>query len=1070
MNEKTFEEYLIDRLCSGESGTFHEVDLDVVQRSQLWKYAPQIKTTEQLWENFRDILWRLNQNALDKPLSDAEFNQVKKVITDLKTPFDAGRWLYGLNGKAQVDVTLDDGKKVILKVFNQAEVAAGDTVYQVVNQIRRPPVLAGRQERVFDVTLLINGLPVIQIEEKVEHRGVDEAINQMRQYIEEKQYTGIFSTVQILVAMTPNDAKYMANTTAEQFNKDFSFNWRLPDNTRIRDWQDFTARFLSIPMAHMMATQFMILDGTINRQSIKVMRPYQVYATHRVLKKMRDVDFTGKDNKVGYVWHTTGSGKTITSFKTAWLISKMPNVDKVVFVVDRIQLIKQTEENYRAYDPTVREDTMSYSSIVSDTQSTRHLYQRLRSKGSGIIITSVQKLQHLIKWEKFKLPDKNYVFIVDEAHRSTGGEGFKAIKDAFTGAAWIGYTGTPMFESSTNRKHTEQIFGPLLHAYTIREAIADKNVLGFKVDFQTTISEESMKKDYLPDFYRNEYPNWSKEQIAYKIEHLTPEDIDDTIEPSFYDNNRKHVKLVVEDIFRNWRNRSADGLYNALFTTHVGGNRPSTPMAMMYFSEFQRVNAERRERGESQLKVAITYSLNTSNDDNMTDSNKDLLKAMEIYNEEFGSSFGLQDVDAYTQDVIMRLQKRHRDGRNLDIVIVVDQLLTGFDAPKLNTLYVDRILRGHNLIQAYSRTNRIANLQTKPFGRVVNYRWPTMNAKLMDDALAIYANVNSAETSEEPARILDDGTILAKDYEKLLNETREIVEKLRELSNDFVEWTPSESKREFAFQLLQQYNRNVSQLKQYTPEDGDPNKLVLESVAISNEPQGFDYDNPDQLINALGMTQDEEKNLSTFLTNELKKYISRRKDVPIYQLEFEMTFIKDVTVNYDYLSDLVEKLLNEVHEQKMEDAEKTCKDIDDFANAHPDPREADRIRTTADEIFSGGYTVDTYPARNIDARIIVTEANDSKMIREIQHFLYQWGLIDLVKASALKEKIDVHTYGQYDHFDRRNELSYLMKEAQKTFKTLAADEKIRQFKKIKYRNALREAIYKLADKYALQSR
>ena len=1073
MSEQHFEKELISYLCTGEISPPRSIDQmqaiekasDYVYRTQLWKYEEHIKTTDQLWENFKKILEQHNHASLRQALSETEFSQVKKIISELRTPYEAGQFLYGLNGVSQIEVDLDDGRHVYLDVFNQKHIGAGDTVYQVVNQIERQPILAGRPRRVFDVTLLINGLPIIQIEEKMDTRDVNEALNQMHQYIEEKQYSGIYSTTQILVAMTQNNVKYMANTTSEMFNKDFAFHWQRWDNSIVRSWKDFADQFLSIPMAHQMSTNYMILDGTSNRQSLKVMRPYQVYATQKIINKLKHVDFDNAINKVGYVWHTTGSGKTITSFKSAWLASRLPNVDKVIFVVDRIQLTKQTSESYRAYDPEADMTMFSRLGSIADTENTNDLNRQLKSKGSNIIVTSVQKLNTLVSRKSFKLPDKNYVFIVDEAHRSTGGESFDLIQKAFKGAAWVGYTGTPMFDDTTRGLRTKDIFGPLLHAYTIREAIADQNVLGFKVDFQTTISEKEMRESYLPEYYRYHHPDWTNEEIQHKIDNLTVEDIDDTIEPSFYDNNEEHVKLVVEDIFKNWRNRSVDGKYNALFTTHVGGNRPRTPMAMMYFKEFQRINDERRVKGLSTLKVAITYSLNTSNSDYMVDSNNDLLQAMFIYNEEFGTSFGLADYAAYTQDVISRLQKTNTDGNFLDVVIVVDQLLTGFDAPQLNTLYVDRILRSHSLIQAYSRTNRIADLLTKPFGRIINYRWPSINENLMNEALAIYANKDSAMLSdEERKRYNEKDGIIAINFEELLLETQGLVNELRRLSNDINEWAPSEQDKENAFSILQAYNKNLEKLKQYDVKEGECLSISVGDEDILME-EGFDYDDPDTLIKALGMDVQEEKNLSTFLTNELKKFVAKKRDTPVYQLEFEMSHIKDVRVNYDYLSELLAKLMNEVYEQKADEAKETKGNIFSLADNHPDIQTANDIKTVADEIYNGLYIAEEYPVKDIDGLAVIQQVKENKIIKEIQQFFYKWGLIDLISAYELKEKFDVHTYGEREHFDRGQELTTLLRKASDSYKVLAADEDIQKLNKIKYRNALRSAIYELADHY-----
>lgn len=1064
MTEDQFETELIQYITSGTItkpehldgiGDFmvSEKPSDYVIKTKLWKYEPNIKTTEQLWNNFKEILENHNQNTLDHPLSVVEFNQVKKIISDIKTPYEAGQFLYGLNGVSQIEIDLDDGRHVFLTVFDQKQIGAGDTVYQVVNQIERPAIITGKQNRRFDTTLLINGLPIIQIEEKRNTHDINEALNQMHQYSDENQYGDIFSTLQILVAITPNNVKYMANTTADKFNKDFAFNWqRKSDNSIVRNWKEFADSMLSIPMAHQMATNYMILDGTKNKQTLKVMRPYQVYATQNVIEKLKKVDFELGTNKVGYIWHTTGSGKTITSFKTAWLASRMPKVDKVVFVVDRIALTKQTNENYRAYDPDSSEDVIG---SVQNTNNTTDLSRKLKSKDNNIIVTSIQKLDTLVKRKSFKAPDKNIVFIVDEAHRSTGSENFEKIQKAFKKSAWVGYTGTPMFDETTSGLRTEDIFGPLLHAYTIREAIADRNVLGFKVDFETTIDEEQMKREYLPAFYRERYPKWTEKQIEEKINNLNQEDMDDAIEPSFYDENLDHVKLVVEDIFTNWRNRSNEGKYNALLTTHVGGGKASTPMAMMYFREFQRVNNENRKNGGLVLKVAVTFSLNTSNNDSMLETNKGLFEAIDAYNKEFKTSFGMDDVAGYTQDVTSRLNKSAADKKFLDIVIVVDQLLTGFDAPELNTLYVDRTLKGAGLIQAYSRTNRIADMQDKPWGRIVNYRWPAHNEKLMNKALAIYANKDSAILSDEEQRKSNekDG-IVAKPFEDVFNEVKEIVEKLSDLTNEFQQLPPSEKKKEEMLELIRNYNAGMAKLKQYNSEEVDGNTV------------GFNYDKPDELIEMLGMTSEQEVMLTTVLTNELKQHIAKEKNIPFYQIELKMTHVKDVKIDYDYLTELIEQLLNEVHEGKKEEAKETKDRIDQFANGLDDRIYANKIMNAANAIIKGHYppagAIVKYPMKLQSSDVIIEQANNVSLDRTFLDFRVKWGITDIITSAEMRELFSKHRYGLQD-LDDNGKITDIIAKATLNYTTLAHDEEVQSLSKIKYRNNLRDAIYKLAD-------
>ena len=1064
MNEQQFETELIQYLSSGVishrgnhsdgGNTLAEPAADYIYKTKRWRHHPEIKTTDDLWANFKAILEQHNQNTLDHPLSVVEFNQVKKIISELHTPYLAGQFLYGLNGVSQIEIDLDDGRHVFLTVFDQKQVGAGDTVYQVVNQIRRPAKIIGKQNRIFDTTLLINGLPVIQIEEKRDTRDVNEALNQMHQYIDENQYRDIFSTLQILVAITPNNVKYMANTTADKFNKDFAFNWQNRDNAIVRDWKTFADAMLSIPMAHQMATNYMILDGTKNKQALRVMRPYQVYATQKVITHLKQIDFELGSNKVGYIWHTTGSGKTITSFKTAWLASRMPHVDKVVFVVDRIALTRQTSENYQAYDPDGDVADIAQNGMVKSTNTTTDLSRKLKSRGNDIIVTSVQKLDTLIKRKHFQAPDKNIVFIVDEAHRSTGGDSFKAIQAAFKRSAWIGYTGTPMFDDTTKGLRTEDIFGPLLHAYTIREAIADRNVLGFKVDFETTIDEVQMKSQYLPAFYRERNPNWTEEKIRQKIDNLTQEDMDDAVEPSFYDENIEHVRLVVADIFKNWRNRSNDGKYNALFTTHVGGGKASTPMAMMYFREFQRVNQEHKAAGLPTLKVAITFSHNTSNNDNMLATNRGLSEAMAAYEAEFGIHFGMDDVAGYTQDVTSRLNKSAADKNFLDLVIVVDQLLTGFDAPELNTLYVDRTLKGAGLIQAYSRTNRIADMEEKPWGRVVNYRWPAQNEKLMNEALAIYANKDSAILSPDEQRISNekDG-LLAKPFYELLAEVKAVVAELAELTDGFNNLPPSEKAKDHMVELLRAYNNGMSQLKQYNPE------------AQAGE-IGFDYDKPEVLLAALGMNAEQETMLTTVLANDLKAHLAETQKIPLHQIELRMTHVKDVKIDYDYLTELVTRLLNEVHEQKMEAAAHTREDINRFASGLEDRGHAKEITNAATAIYNGSYQAEHYPVENLtESDSIIQAANKIILDHILIDFRVKWGITDAINNTQMREMFSRHQYGMQD-LDSTGQLRDLITEAGKNYRLLAREPEIRDLNKIRYRNDLRQAIYQLADEMA----
>lgn len=987
-----------------------------------WEYKKDIRTTEQLWDNFKIILEQNNRARLDEPLSVTEFNQVKKIITSIESPYQAGQFLYGVNGVSEIEVDLDNGKHVFLTVFDQAQVGGGNTVYQVVNQIKRPKVVDGKPNRRFDVTLLINGLPIIQIEIKKALHSTTESLNQMEQYIAEKQYSGIFSTLQILIAMTPYDIRYMANTPLKSFNRAFAFSWQNEDDARpIRSWKTFADKVLSIPMAHDMATRYMILDGTKNKESIKVMRPYQVYATKRVLEKVRKFDFKYDDGKLGYIWHTTGSGKTITSFKTAWLASRLSNVDKVIFLVDRIALTNQTADAYKAYDPVAGFE--GKTGVVSDTANISDLHRKLTKKSDkNIIVTSIQKMSRYLARDSFKPLNESILFIVDEAHRSTGdgtaNEGMlETIRKAIPNSAWVGYTGTPKFPE------TREIFGDILHAYTIKEAIADKNVLGFNVEFKETI----------------EAP-----------EDPTEDDIDDNVRGSVYDYSPEHVYLVVKDIFDNWKKRSNDRKYNALFTVHVGGNRASTPRAMEYFDKFIEENVSRPE--EERLKVAVSFSADTSNSNNQLKTNENLHRAIEVYNAMFGTAFDMTTVKAYTEDLARRLNKTADDGNYLDLVIVVDQLLTGFDAPEMNTLYIDRTLKGGNLIQAYSRTNRMHNFIDKPWGNIVNYRWPEQNEYEMNKAFAIYSNRASADEQLSLEDLKEDNEasgILSKPFSKVQAEMQEVIQKLSTLTDDFVQLPPSEKAQDEVFENLKEYNRLLSQLKQYT-EDDDKNPVSA-------------YDNPEEFYERLGITEEQEVILTTVIAGELKERRAKRENIDISQVNLSMVHIHDVTINYDYLIDLIARMADEVHVNDMSKAKNILDEIHLEIAKSDNEKEKSKMRNFVSKIFSKEFEFDNYPApRSVEKmNQAMDRAQKDTNIQLVTNFIRTWGLDNSTKPKELESLIMKHRLGQED-MDKQGELTAIMNDAKADYKEIAV-EKITKLTWVRYRIEFRKAFYEMAD-------
>lgn len=985
-----------------------------------WVYAPELNTDEKLWANFKKILERNNYNRIGGKLSDNEFEQVKRVIEGIETPYKAGQFLYGVNGVSEIEVDLDNGKHIFLTVFDQAKVGAGNTEYQVVNQVKRDKVISGGRDRRFDVTLLINGLPIIQIELKKAAHTTNESLNQMENYVYEHMYAGIYSTLQILIAMTPYEVKYMANTIPGMFNKDFAFRWQTEKNSEpVGNWKEFSDLVLSIPMAHNMATRYMILDGTKNKECIKVMRPYQVYATKRVLDKIAVHDFNLNDGKLGYIWHTTGSGKTITSFKTAWLASRLPNVDKVIFLVDRIALTNQTFDAYKAYDPVAGFE--GKTGIVRDTANVDDLRRKINSNSDqNIIVTSIQKMSRYVSRKDFKGINKHVVFIVDEAHRSTG-DGkestgmLETIRRKIPTAAWVGYTGTPRFPE------TNDVFGNPLHIYTIKNAIADRNVLGFKVEFKETIKEP---------------------------ENPTDEDIDDLVKASVYDTSPQHVELVVKDILDNWKIRSNNGKYNALFTVHVGGGRTSFPRVMEYYDKFEQENAIRKDK----IKIAVCFSMDTSNDDYQRANNQALIKVMDKYMKEFGGDYGLDNYKEYVEDVCRRLNKTADDGKYLDLVIVVDQLLTGFDAPELNTLYVDRMLKDGNLIQAYSRTNRVHNMVDKPWGIVVNYRWPKENEEKMNRAFAIYSDRLSAAVQStleiDKKGNIDDG-IIAQDFSVVKEKLLEVVNKLSALTNYFTKTPESEKQQDEVFELMKSYSSLVSQLKQYT-EDDDGNKISA-------------YENEEDFYKHIGISQEQEVILTSVILDDIKRRKAQDKNIDISEINFEMVHVHNVTINYDYLVELIAKMANEVHANDMVAANGTKQEIDVELAKSDNDKFKDKIRNFTESILSKEYEFEHYPATTNPEQM--NEAMEQAIKKSnrtlIRGFISTWGLDNSTNLRDIETIISKHKFGQND-LDKQGELNDIMLSAKDDYQNLADDE-IAGLSWIKYRNSLRDAFMKLAD-------
>ena len=709
-------------------------------------------TVKDLINHWRNELNRINADQLEGvPLTDNEFKQVMTKVNQISNSFEATKVLSMEGNKGKIDgIYRDDNpdisrKQITLTILKKAEVSGGDSSYTVAREVQ-----TDKGNR-FDLVLLINGLPLINIEQKRTDKSLDEAFGQFIRYYRDGEYCNNFMAFsQMMVITTEIETRYFATPkSVEAFNPVFVFNWADKENKPINEWKQVVEKFLMIPMAHQMVGDYLVIDEAKEEENRKhmLMRPYQVYA----LQAVEGAAF-GFDNKEhiphgGFVWHTTGSGKTITSFKTALFLATRAGFDKVVFLVDRRELDSRTSENFKAY--------AAYEPVtVDDTKHTYQLRKKLKLSDPGIIVTTTFKLNILVKeLEEAKdnsLAEKKIVFIIDEAHRTTMGQMMGDIKNYFKQKGlFFGFTGTPLFDENEvkgkiNEKSevvntTEKLFGPKLHEYTIDQAIADGNVLGFYVDYINTgeFKNHDDLRDQLFDKIKEDKPELSDREIERKVQAYSLAELERQAKKNniLVYQDETHIPRVVTSMLDNWENQSNRREFNGLLTVAYK-NR-----VIAYYDEFK----EQLEKRDMKLNIAMTFSFGNENDpDNIIPT--DLVKRMfKDYAEYTGIEFVAGDKKhgemAYFEDIIERTTRggSGRNKKNIDLVIVADQLLTGYDSKRLNTLYVDRSLELQGLIQAYSRTNRVFG-KTKEFGTIVNFQYPEITRETVDIALKLYGS------------------------------------------------------------------------------------------------------------------------------------------------------------------------------------------------------------------------------------------------------------------------------------------------------------------------------------------
>jgi type I restriction enzyme, R subunit len=735
-------------------------------------------TVNDLVTHWRGELNRLNADQLEGvELTDNEFSQVMAKVNQLQNSYQAAKLLAMEESKGKIDgIYRDDNplitrKQITLTIFKKAEVRGGDSSYRIAREVQTPN---GNR---FDLVLLINGLPLINIEQKRTDKNLDEAFEQFKRYYRDGEYSHNFMAFsQMMVISSEIETRYFATPKSiSDFNPSFVFHWANKFNQPINHWQQVIEHFLMIPMAHQMVGDYLVIDEAKEEENRRhmLMRPYQVFALQAV--EGAAFGWDNPDNKPhgGFVWHTTGSGKTITSFKTALFLSTRADFDKVVFLVDRRELDSRTSDNFKAYaafEPVT----------VDDTHSTAQLRKHLSTRQNGIVVTTIFKLHNLVKaLEEGKdshLADKKIVFIVDEAHRSTMKNMMGDIKSHFRrNGLFFGFTGTPLFdenkikgkinENSEVINTTEKLFGPKLHQYTIDEAIADGNVLGFHVDYINTGEFSSYEdlRDKLIERIKIEKPEQSDREIARLVHSWSETEVEKQAidkELLVY-HDQTHIPQVVTEILNNWQAQSQQQQFNAILTVAY------KERVIAYYQEFKKQLASQQQK----INIAMTFSFGNENDPDNVDP--EIISAM--FND-YAAFTGIKFIagdkkhgeQAYFEDVVERATRggSGRNGKNIDLVIVADQLLTGYDSKRLNTLYVDRTLKLQNLIQAYSRTNRVFG-SSKEFGTIVNFQTPRLTEQMVNQALELYGSGGSSskaivETYATAVRIL------ANDLEQLV--------------------------------------------------------------------------------------------------------------------------------------------------------------------------------------------------------------------------------------------------------------------------------------------------------------
>ncbi|WP_368505216.1 type I restriction endonuclease subunit R [Alkalihalophilus sp. As8PL] len=755
-----------------------------------WNYRPDLKFEKDLWNNLRKIITQNNLSEIGEvPITDKEFDTIKtELLSKTQTPFDAARWLKGENGIARITIEREDVAlgSMSLVLYSNQDIGGGISTYEVVHQIAKQKTNLDGRDRRFDVTLLINGLPIVQIELKQVSAkdGVFQAYNQVKKYAEERMFrNNIFSTLQLFVISNEQTTRYFANALPKDMHKKFVFSWRTTDNRKVENLYEFVKQVLNIPDAHRLIANYTIVSEEQDNKALMVLHPYQIHAIEALFT-------SATKHQSGYVWHATGSGKTLTSFVSTKLLARKPGVDRTIMLIDRKDLDNQTTTEFTKFasefNTGISSGNAKSNSLIVGTGSAKELSDTLLSDANSntVIITTRQKLDAALRYaqkqeeqkgtQRFKkLLGQHIVFVVDECHRALSAEGMEDIKQFFPNSTWFGFTGTPIFNENKKQakgrlaRTTRDQYGDVLHTYTIKNALGDGAVLGFQVEHEDTIETTSLYNHIFEQLRQNEkYVIFSDDEINEMIDQMDGIEKETYLEPSTYVRN-DHIQKVIHKIFRpdnayvkfdfqNGRPQKA-----AILTTS------SIDMAKSYYHAIKEMTKDpdwltkefaghpirtgRTIEDPDFPRIAITYSLQ-ENDENSNQNQDEMKEIIKDYNNYYHTAWSIEDIERYNGDINNRLARKKAEfkefGKQIDLVIVVDRLLTGFDAPTIQTLFVDRNLSYANLIQAFSRTNRTYPGKTK--GLIVTFRKPATMEQSVKDATKLYSEEQEESTLVYP--------------------------------------------------------------------------------------------------------------------------------------------------------------------------------------------------------------------------------------------------------------------------------------------------------------------------------